>query len=280
MGYWIMPGLLNKIKGESMKGMGDNTEKKEECTAVVTHKGTDWWNNKHGGVKKEGWKTGAKEEKVTCSLVKSIGIYLDLTPRQKIQLLMDKYQYKEWIGYLVGEFYDNGDLYVSDVVIPPHEEASGASATAEPHHHPEKCVGIIHSHNSMGAFHSGTDHEYVDGNYPVSITVAKKANSPLEWDADMVTETPCGKKVRFDCQVYYLAPEPSFDTEKWLEEACKNVEKGTKTAQFYQYPYKYANYGNGVQQTKSKSVKELLEEKEENEYIDMLAQMGYGHHFV
>lgn len=282
-----------------MKAVPEGTqveEKKEEttqCTVVPTQKGQDWWkNNKRndkGQFAKKGWKVDGKEEKVTCSLVKGMDIYLEVTPRLKINLMMEKFPYKEWIGYLIGSIDEEGDIYVEDMTVPPHREASGASAEAEPNHHPDRCVGIIHSHNNMAAFHSQTDVDYVDGNYDCSITVAKKNNTPIEWDAITVATTPCGKKVRFDCKVYFLQPKPEFNTEEWIDEAVGNVNKGTKVYGGYQKGNGYVNYGAGVQHVGGKkdrkrgwnnggnghkTVQQIIDEAEDDE--ELLAQMGYG----
>jgi len=77
----------------------------------------------------------------------------------------------------------------------------------------------------MGAFHSGTDHDYVDKNYPVSITVAKRGNG-LEFDSVAYITTPCGKNSLQKCTVNYVAPKPLFDTKVWLAEAKANIDKG------------------------------------------------------
>jgi Prokaryotic homologs of the JAB domain len=190
---------------------------------------------------KEGkWKTNPPEEEcVTCSLASGFTIYLEYDPQVKIELLMEEYPHKEWIGYLIGELKDD-KIFVTDMIIPPHEEAYAASATAEPFHQPDNCIGIIHSHNSMGAFHSGTDKEYVDSNYTISVTVASKDN--LEFDAIAVRETPCGKRVRVKCEVVYVNPAPSFDEEKWLKEASENVEASSKKPTYLTNPYDDSYY--------------------------------------
>ena len=131
-----------------------------------------------------GWGSKQRqEEKITCSLVGEPDIMIGLRARKKISLLMEAYQHKEWLGYLVGEKTEDWDFIVHDLVIPPHEEANAGSATAEPFNVPDGCIGVIHSHHGMSAFHSGTDDSHVDRNFPVSITVARGTGDKLEYSA-------------------------------------------------------------------------------------------------
>ena len=122
------------------------------------------------------------EPAIQCSLVKSPTVFIEPIPRYKINLLMSHYPHQEWLGYLVGRTSEKENFFVEDLAIPPHREVSIASAEAEPFNIPENCIGIIHSHGSMGAFHSGTDQDYVDKNFPVSIT-ASKGSQEIEFDA-------------------------------------------------------------------------------------------------
>ena len=181
-----------------------------------------------------GWGNKAKiEANITCSLVKSPTIYLEHIVRQKLELLMTEYPHREWLAYLVGEVSEDGNGYfIEDIYIPPHESASAAEEVAEPFKVPDRCIGVIHSHNSMSAFHSGTDQTHVDKNFPVSITIAKKYQSEIEFDAVSTQYTPCNKAVTVKCPVKYIQPEPTFDTEEWLEDAKANVDKGIKVYQW------------------------------------------------
>ena len=164
---------------------------------------------------------------VQCSLCKAPDIFIEPIPADKIRLLMEAYPHTEWVGYLVGQVNkDSGDIFVEDIVIPPHEEANGASCLAEPFHVPRVgCVGVIHSHHSMGAFHSGQDDHTVDRNFPISITIAKKSTN-LEYDAISHVTTPCGKRSLLKCPVKYVQPKSLFDRKKWLDESKENIDKG------------------------------------------------------
>lgn len=184
-------------------------------------------------VRGNGWHVKEKEKDVICSLVDSPVIYLEPIPRHKIEILMDEYPNQEWLGYLVGSVSEKKNVFVEDISIPPHENVSSVSAEAKPFNIPEKCVGIIHSHHHMGAFHSGTDQTYVDKNFLVSITVAR-GNQGLSFDAVNNQKTPCGKTVTGKSVVKYVRPEPSFDVEVFLTEAKANIDMG-KTVVGYQY---------------------------------------------
>lgn len=173
------------------------------------------------------------EQQVTCSLVQAPGIFIEAKPRHKIGLLMEAYPHQEWLAYLVGRRgkADGVNIFVEDISVPPHANAGGASAEAEPFHIPEACVGMIHSHHHMGAFHSGTDQAYVDRNFPVSITVAFNGGGELVYDAVSYQETPCHKALMLKCTVKYVQPQPDFNCEAFLLEAKTNVEKGRQSYQ-------------------------------------------------
>lgn len=171
-------------------------------------------------------------ENIDCSLAPAKTIYFEDRPRRKIDTLMEEYPHTEWFAYLVGDANEN-QVFVEDLSIPPHKEATGASAEAMPFHIPEACVGVIHSHNSMGAFHSGTDDSHVDRNYPVSITVAKRQGQQVEFDAISFVRTPCGRETFRKCQVKYVRPKPDFDVEDWLRQAKENIDMGRRSYQSY-----------------------------------------------
>lgn len=180
------------------------------------------------------WKVKRESDNhIQCSLIKSPVIYLEPMPRQKIEFLMEEYPHQEWLAYLVGRISEKENFFVEELSIPPHKEVSGASAEAEPFHIPENCVGIIHSHHSMGAFHSAIDQDYVDKNFPVSITVSKRTQT-LEFDAISYQITPCGKGTTGKCSVKYVQPPPLFDKKEFLKEAKANIDKGKRVVYIHQ----------------------------------------------
>lgn len=178
-------------------------------------------------VAKRSWGQSQRgEDEITCSLVPSPLILIDVKAKQKIHLLMEEYTNREWLAYLIGYQTEAGNYIIEDISVPPHKDSSYGSAEAEPFNIPDGCVGVIHSHHGMGAFHSGTDQTYVDRNYPVSVTVAKGEGTNLKYSTVSVTETPCGKPIKLECEVKYLAPEPDFDVEDWVNKAKADIDKG------------------------------------------------------
>lgn len=174
-----------------------------------------------------GWKVGKENNQIQCSLCKSPTVYLEPIPRQKIELLMEEYKNQEWLGYLVGRISEKEKIFVEDLVIPPHKEAYSASAEALPFYIPDKCVGVIHSHHTLGAFHSSTDQAYIDRNFPVSITVARREQA-LEFDAVSYQITPCGKAMTGKSTIKYVQLPLLFDGKTFLEEAKRNIDKGKR----------------------------------------------------
>jgi len=87
----------------------------------------------------------------------------------------------------------------------------------------------------MGAFHSGTDQNFVDKNFPVSITVARDKGGTLQFDAVSYQHTPCGKSMTLKAGVKYVQPQPAFEKDEFLKEAKKNIDKG-KIAYKYHAP--------------------------------------------
>lgn len=186
------------------------------------------------------------EETIQCSLVKAPIVFLEPIARQKIQLLMNEYPHQEWLAYLRGKMSERENIFVENISVPPHKEAFGASAEAEPFHIPKDCVGIIHSHHSMGAFHSATDQAYVDKNFPVSITVAKNGDT-LTYDAVSFVHTPCGKDTTLKSTVKYVQPPLQFDRDGFLKRAKDNIDKSkTVYKPLYEPHQRYGGLGSYV----------------------------------
>lgn len=180
-----------------------------------------------------------KSEQITCSLVKAPKVIMEAMAKQKIEALMAAYPSQEWLSYMVGE--TEPIMRVKDIIIPPHAHASGGSAEAEPLHVPANCLGVLHSHHHMGAFHSGTDDAYVDRNYPLSITVAINGQG-LDFDAIMWQTTPCNKTVLTKCTVTFTQP-PVTDLTAFLIEAKANIQKGVRTYNASMFPRDEADSG-------------------------------------
>lgn len=106
----------------------------------------------------------------------------------KINALMDHFDKHEWLGVLTAGA--NG-VFV-DMEVPKQEVTGGTVQQVDHAIVPLtfKVDGVIHSHVSMGAFHSGVDDEHLVSNYPVSIVVSKKDR--LEFEAIRTVTQECG----------------------------------------------------------------------------------------
>jgi hypothetical protein len=185
-------------------------------------------------------------EKITCSLVCSPKVYLEPVPKQKLEYLMEEYPSQEWLAYMKGRISKEGNFHIEDLYVPPHASASGGSAEAEPFTQPKNCLGVMHSHHHMGAFHSGTDDSHVDRNYPLSITVAFGQGKALTFSAISFNKTPCGKELMVNCTVFYVANKPLFNKEAFLSHAKKNIEKGKPDLSQYYQGMGFCQDTNGV----------------------------------
>lgn len=123
----------------------------------------------------------------TCGRIPEgpVTIVLSRVVKNKIDLLMKKYENCEWLAYLIGE---PGTRYAKDLFLPVQEVSTASVHVVGDK--PAGTIGVIHSHHSMGAFFSGTDDTYINQNNDISIVVAHNGiKSQVRW------ETPCGHKV-------------------------------------------------------------------------------------
>ena len=134
----------------------------------------------------------------------------------KITAMMQTFPRREWLGFLVGEANER-EVYVIDLVIPDQEADSTSCETKEPE--PEGCVGVIHSHHSMGTFFSRTDQDSVNLNNPVSVVVSM-TNGTLEFEAVAKTQVACGAWAVTPTEVRLDLPKVDPD---WINEARSKV---------------------------------------------------------
>ena len=153
-------------------------------------------------------------------------VKFSLKAHMKIQQLMKHYPHLEWLGYLVGKMdYENGEVIVDDIKI-PDQSVSAASVYNVEYEWADglPIIGVIHSHNTMGAFFSGTDDSYINQNHDVSVVVSTSSRSPIL--GQVRVKTPCdryilseGTKVKFkvDYPVEYDATEFRTEFEKRIK---------------------------------------------------------------
>lgn len=174
------------------------------------------------------WVTSGCQALKECSLADDTVpvVFISLIARAKIYRLMEELKGSEWLAYLVGRFNeadppDSGGSYrIEDLYIPVQEVTStsvdveeGAGATM-----PENIIGTVHSHHSMGAFLSSTDHTYIGANHNVTIVTSDK-----EWKTTVRMLLPCGNYKITDSNLSYLLPRTNI--EGWTQEALSKIKK-------------------------------------------------------
>lgn len=159
------------------------------------------------------WDSGLQIISACSKAPANITVFITPTVKKKIDLLMAKYQNREWLAYLTGK-----DLTVDDMVVPKQVATSTSVSNIEfPAEFKDKIIGVIHSHHTMGSFFSGTDHEYINGNHDISIVVSKNdIKGQVRWN------TPCGGKMVVPAKVkIFLAT--TFNEEEFLASADKLI---------------------------------------------------------
>jgi hypothetical protein len=231
-----------------------------------------------------GWKVKSPglaqpDNHVQCSLTIAPTVFIEPLPRQKIDQLMVIYPHSEWAGYMVGRVVEQ-NIFVEDISIPPHKPGSvsgGSAEVAEPKYNaqtgkydfyiPARCVGFIHSHDSLGAFHSGTDDAHVDRNYPVSITVARRsADQQTEFSTVFFGVTPCGKALMGTATVKYVAQKP-YNIEDWIKQARANIERTDIKVEVY------TGFREAVRYTSPQPKKAHWNEQPRDEYGHFLPRL-------
>ena len=169
------------------------------------------------------WDVGDDIEEVKeCGKIGNPVVYITPLVHNKISLLMDKYPDKEWLGYLQGES-EKGVFIINNINI-PKQEVTGASV--EVLKFPENIkdiIGVMHSHNTMGAFFSSTDDDYINSNHSLSLVVSSKG---LKGTARF--KAPCGAFVRRDdIKIFVYMPKSHLvEWEKIVDENIKEKEYG------------------------------------------------------
>lgn len=136
----------------------------------------------------------------------------------KIRGLMAKFPSSEWLAFLKEE---NG--LIVDLMV-PKQKVSAGSVDVDPSDPlaSDMTNGVIHSHNTMGAFFSGTDDSYLNNTYAFSIVVAKKGRK-LEFKGVRKITLPCGSLFIPEVDIQLAAAENTA----FLESVLPNIEEKT-----------------------------------------------------
>lgn len=142
----------------------------------------------------------------------------------------------EVAAWLCGEISKENEIIIDDWII-PLQEATGAAVDVDTEgiadtlkNHKNKIkrmIGQYHSHNSMGAFWSGTDEENMEKmmrrrNYFVFIVMSHKDDGKYTYKCTLMLNKPF--KITQDCTLKVIDPE----LDKLYEKIDKEVEAKVK----------------------------------------------------
>jgi hypothetical protein len=155
----------------------------------------------------------------------------------------------EWLGYLMGTAYDDESYDVVDIVVPKQKVSSCACENLEAP--PKDHIGIVHSHHTMFAEHSGTDTNGIDQQNMVSLVLCTKG-----YTATAKVELECGRFMVLPAKVNIVRPEPDDSGLKpWVEECVGKMEREGYGNQATVYDYRddvgrYAYYQDNYKRGK------------------------------
>lgn len=140
----------------------------------------------------------------------------------KVQALMNRYTHLEWLAYLVGR-KEEDDLawWIEDLRIPEQLVQPSHVKVTDKAPDFEGVVGVCHSHNTMDAFFSGEDKDYINSNHPLSIVFSKKAGRDIEYKVMARSKVPCGETLVREGGVIHL--EEDHEAEAWLKEVESSI---------------------------------------------------------
>ena len=185
-----------EITKSDVRVFGFKDENKKEEKPKINSE-SDIWENEYEQVK-------------TCCNIPIFTVQITGECYLKIKSLMATQKNKEWLAYLQGEIKDdkpknendgNHEITytVNDLFI-PKQVVSYASVNVVNSELPENCIGVMHSHHSMGAFMSSTDRDWINSNHNLSIVVAKD-----DMKAQVRYFSPCSNGTK------YFVIEPEVD---------------------------------------------------------------------
>lgn len=133
---------------------------------------------------------------------------------QDLHTLMKRMGGKEYAAYLLGHIQEDGIPYVSDYYIPDQEVTSVEADITEvvlPEEVQATKIGWIHSHHSMGAFHSGRDE--MSMNYPLNVVI-----STTGYVATYRHPATCGRIVRSKVEITLVEPDRPIPGEEKIKQ--------------------------------------------------------------
>ena len=145
----------------------------------------------------------------SCPVVRQTEGKIQLTPEVVAQLcgLMHEEKGMEWAALGHGRVERGGEVLVVERLSIPGQSRGPAYVQVEEHDQEEGIVCVFHSHHSMGAFFSGTDHTKLNPLYRGSVVLAeigsrdrkvrdrgkRELNLGWEYEAQIRFKLPCGE---------------------------------------------------------------------------------------
>jgi hypothetical protein len=143
-----------------------------------------------------------------------------------LHTLMTRMGNMEYAAYLLGKIGEDGIPCVMDYYIPDQLVSTVEADITEvviPEDIRDSRIGWIHSHHSMGAFHSGRDEDSM--NYPLNVVI-----STTGYVATYRHATTCGRILRSKVEIVLVEPDRPIHGEEKIKE--KRFEVVTKFPQF------------------------------------------------
>lgn len=169
-----------------------------------------------------------------CSLAKNIDepdVTMDFLIYQKAMALTSEMGDTEWLGYLKG--FPTEDGYHIDSMVIPKQTVDSVSVEVDEGLTDNDIIGTIHSHHGMGAFFSGTDHDYIGSNNPVMLVITSKGDAKCAVRHTLA----CGNFILIDAEFEVLHTD-NPEIKEFITDALTKVTKKVFT-------YVHTNYGYG-----------------------------------
>jgi len=178
----------------------------------------------------KGWTTDKKviDKCGVCDDIEPI-VSVDCEVWEKIKAMSAEMKNKEWLGYLIGTIDRDDDYYkVTDIYV-PEQEVSYSTVNVIEDTMLEGIIGTVHSHHSMGAFHSKTDEDFVGSNHDICIVYSNKGAA-----TKIRQHLPCGHCALVDADLMISYPTTG-DIPAFIEASKTKIKEKTYT-RTYQPP--------------------------------------------
>lgn len=165
----------------------------------------------------DSWEVKIDTIKDCSKAPKKIIVFISQLAKCKIDSLMEEYNDKEWLAYLIGE-----DLTIDDIFVPTQKVSSTTiNNVICPEYNDLKIIGVIHSHNDMGTNFSPTDDDWINQNHNISICISNNSiNGQVRW------KTPCGALKIIKAQIKPKV-DINFDDKSFINNVKEKIKEIT-----------------------------------------------------